>query len=304
MPLKSNVMRYRIARAVAVSVISAGAAILLATGAPAGVLVQYQAPADPITEGFTEVGCCGHGDLSNGSTPDQTVGPIANDLGLPAWSIGGGGPGSQLGYKSGTLTPLQQAQISTNGFVLTEVARVIQGPIPVFYSNGSAILGGALYDNGTVRWWIALGLNSNGDTVVVLPNSVNNTQLPGGVIQAPGLSHTLTGLGNGYETYQLVEAPGATTASLLVNGVEVLSGYTGDTTFVSAEPNSLVFSGFSGGTANFDLVSLAVPVSSTPEPASLALLSTSLIGLGLIRLARPRRRVIDLQVRPRTGRVS
>jgi hypothetical protein len=168
----------------------------------------------------------------------------------------------------------------------------------VFYSNGSAILGGALYDNGTVRWWIALGLDPDGDTVVVLPSSINNSQLPGGVIQAPGLSHTLTDLGNGYETYQLVEAPGATTASLFVNGVEVLSGYTGDTTFVSAEPNSLVFSGFSGGTANFDLVSLAVPVS-TPEPASLALLCTGLIGLGLFRLAVPRRRVIDLQVCPR-----
>jgi PEP-CTERM motif-containing protein len=280
-------MRYLIARAVALAVIAAGAATLFTTGAPAGVLVQYQAPADPMTEGFTTVGCCGHGNLSNGSTPDQTAGPIANDLGLPAWSIGGGSPGSQLGYESGTLTPLQQAQISTNGFVLTEVARVIQGPIPVFYSNGSAILGGALYDNGTVRWHIDLSLDSNGDTVVVLPNSVNNAG-PAGVVQAPGLSHTLTGLGNGYETYQLVEAPGATTASLFVNGVEVLSGYTGDTTFVSAEPNSLVFSGLSGGTANFDLVSLAVPVSSTPEPASLALLCTGLIGASLIRRRRAR----------------
>jgi hypothetical protein len=280
-------MRHLIARVVALSVIVAGAATFLAAGAPAGVLVQYQAPADPTTEGFTTVGCCGHGNLSNGSTPDQTAGPIANDLGLPAWSIGGGSPGSQLGYQS-PLTQQQQALISTNGFVLTEVARVIQGPMPVYYSNGSAIISSAYYDTGTLRWEISLSLDSNGDTVVVLPNSINNAG-PAGVVQAPGLSDTLTGVGNGYETYQLEQAPGATTASLFVNGVEVLSGYTGNPSFTEGFIGSS-FAGLSGGQANFNFVSLSagIPVP-TPEPASLALLSTSLIGIGLIRRRRARR---------------
>jgi hypothetical protein len=196
---------------------------------------------------------------------------------MPAWSIGGGSLGSQLGYRSGTLTPQQQALISVNGFVLTVVARVIPVIAPTY---PPVLISSAFFDTGTVRWEIGLGLDTHGDTVVVLPSSINNAGL-GGVIGAPGVSYTLTGLGNEYEEYQLVEAPSAATADLFVNGTKVLSDYTGNTSF-AAGSIGLDFGAYSGGQGNFNLVDLSTNTV-VPEPASLAMFAVSLLGLGLIR---------------------
>jgi hypothetical protein len=120
-----------------------------------------------------------------------------------------------------------------------------------------------------------LGLNANGETVAVLPTSV--VQLGQGDVGTPGPSYTLTGSGSKYETYQLVEAPGTTTANLFINGNQVLSSYTGDPDFV-ANYVGLAFGVESGGTANFNYVGLSAgtPV---PEPWTWTMMGLGFVGL-------------------------
>jgi hypothetical protein len=140
--------------------------------ARAGTIVQYTAPADPTTEGFgtVEFSCCG------------SAAPLSNDLGLPAWSIGPGSSSWQFGYDSGALTPAEKAAMATNGFVLTVVARVLQGSAPAYSSGSPITIGAAVVDTGSVRWEIDLGLDASGDTVVVLPNAIDDAG-PGGAIR-------------------------------------------------------------------------------------------------------------------------
>lgn len=73
--------------------------------------IEYQAPADPTTAGFSPL-------VVVGPAP-QVNEPIANDLGYPAWSISGLELGSQFFYQSGALNSAQKADINSQGFTLT-----------------------------------------------------------------------------------------------------------------------------------------------------------------------------------------
>jgi hypothetical protein len=211
--------------------------------------------ADPLTEGFTTF------TFGSGSS----VGPISNDLGKPAWSIAGSGQSSQFAYLTGPLTATQQAEIAATGFVLTMTARAVQGLAPAYDSTNHVVIAGADLDTGVKRFEIELGLNGNGDTVAVLPTSIDNGG-PGSSIRAPGPSYTLTG--NDWHTYQLVYSATTQLADLYVDGVDRISGYAGHTSFVANR--GLTWNANSGGQGDFNLVEAETGnLTAVPEPSTL-----------------------------------
>jgi hypothetical protein len=237
---------------------TAVALVLTSLAAPAWaqVIAQHQGLLNPTTEGFG---------VGSSGTP-STVGPVTNDLGLNAWSIAGPAPNSVGFYNSGALTAQQQAAVASFGFTLTVTDRMVTGPV---FSPNSVASPFAELEIGTKRYDIDLGLTAAGDTVVVLPDSI--TQNGNGTFSSVGSSVTIPG--NGYHTYQLVFNPTTQLADLFVDGVDRIQNYAGHTSF--ALNRGLVFGDVSGGTGNFNLVQLLVPV---PEPTGLALLGPVVAG--------------------------
>jgi hypothetical protein len=236
-----------------------------------GTIALHTGSTDPAAEGFT-TGTFG---------APSTFGPISNDQGVPAWSIAGTGQSSQFGYLSSAPTAMELATITSQGFTMTMTARVILGLAPIYDSTNFVVIAGTDFTFNGKRWEMDLGLNANGDTVVVVPNSINNTG-PGESIQAPGASYTLVGSGSSYHTYQLLYNPTTMDASLFVDGIDRIDGYTGGTTFLNPGIG-LIWNAFSGGQGNFNLAELQTGMlTSVAEPSSLALAGTaSMAGLGL-----------------------
>jgi hypothetical protein len=241
-----------------------------------GFVITHQGSVDPGTEGFTSVPFAA----------PSTAGPIANDLGNPAWSIAGTARSSQLVYLSGALTASQQTNVASDGFTLTMVARAVLGLAPTYDPSTPKVIAAAFLDTGARRFEIVLGLNSSGDTVAVLPTSISGGGSGDGSINAPGPSYTLTGLGNGYHTYVLVQSPATHLADLFVDRVDRLQGYAGHTSFLSN--SGLVFGAVSGVQGNFNFVQLAV----VPEHSTAMLM---LLGIGALALAAVARRRSRLQ---------
>jgi hypothetical protein len=228
---------------------------------------MHSGTTDPLTEGFTTV--------TFGAS--STVGPISNDLGKPAWSIAGSAQSSQFGYETGAMTATQKAEITATGFVLTMVARVVQGLAPAYDSINHVVIGGAYLATSVTRYEVELGLNSSGDTVAVLPTSIDNGG-PGSSIRAPGPSYTLSG--NDWHTYQLVYNPTTQLADLFIDGVDRIQGYAGHTSF--AFDQGLVWSANSGGRGDFNLVEAETgSLATVPEPSTMILgVAGALLWLG------------------------
>jgi hypothetical protein len=242
-----------------VIVLVATLALLLigVTPSHADLLYTHSGSIDPTTEGFTGSEVVG---------PASTTGPLTNDQGLPAWFIAGSGQSSQYAYFSPALTASQQAEIVSQGFTMTVVARVLQnGLAPPYTTSDPVRIGAADVSYGGVRWELDLALNSNGDTVVILPNTIAASG-PGGSVQTFGASYTLTGSGSTYHTFQLFYNPTTMVADLSVDGVTRLTGYTGETSFVGTE--ALAFAATSGGQGNFNLVQVQTGPASVPEPST------------------------------------
>lgn len=218
--------------------------------AAAAFSIEYQAPADPTTAGFSA-------QVVSGPAPGVNE-PIANDLGVPAWSISESDLGSQFGYQSGPLSAEQKADLASEGFTLTLRGRALQGNAPAYDAGNNTVIGGALLDVGSKRYDLWLGINSSGNTVAVLLTSFDAG--PGGSLRGFGPSYTLSDAG--YHTYQLVFDPNTQSASLFVDGIERISGYTGHS---QATDVGLYFGIASGGGMNFNLVRLTSPVADLHE---------------------------------------
>jgi len=246
-------------------------ATTLAGFAHAGFSISHAGSVDPITEGFKVEACCGQ----------STAGALLNNLGHDAWSITGQVRSYQFGYYSGALPPAQKADIGSQGFTLTLEARALQGVAPAYDSNSPVTVGGAAVDMGFSRFEVGLGVDSSGDTVVVLPTSIDPYG-PDGSIRTQGPSYTLEGSGSSYHTYQLVFNPESRSADLFVDGTERIRGYMGDPSFL--DNKGLKFGAFSGGQINFAHVQLASPIT---EPSSRAMMVFGillLMGLWYVRL--------------------
>lgn len=231
---------------------------LAATCAAAGV-PAHTGTTNPIAEGFTVLSCCG----------SATAGPVNNDLGQATWSISASSTASQFGYQSGALTADQKNGILADGFSMSFTARAVRSLAPAYEPLNHVILLAVYLDNGVRRFDVDIGINAQGDTVVVLPTSID-AHGPGASIRAPGQSFTLVGSGSTYHDYVLNYNPTTQLASLSVDGNQELTGYAGHTSFV--ENRGLVWAAVSGGIGNFANVS----VSLVPEPSTTAM---SLAGL-------------------------
>ena len=195
---------------------------------PADLLSAHNGSTNPTTENF--------GTLNVGSGP---VGPVANDQGHPAWEITAPNTDNQVEYiDQRPLTSTQAAEIASAGFTETVVARVTRnnGNAPAWQDQSGVIQSGVIIGSistdvlgsGSPRFDIDLAINSQGDTVVILPTSIAlNAQ---GAVVATGLTDTLTD--SGYHTYQLYYSPATNSASLYIDGKLALSGYTGETAYL------------------------------------------------------------------------
>jgi len=215
--------------------------------AAAAFSIEYQAPADPTTQGFSA--------LVGEAPAPQVLEPIADDLGYPAWSISGLALNSQFQYITGALTAAQKADIGSQGFTLTLRGRVLQGSAPAYDAGYNTVIGGASLDTASRRYDIYLGINNSGNAVAVLITSIRGG--PGGSIRGFGPSYTLNDAG--YHTYDLVFNPNTQppSASLFVDGIKRISGYTGHTDFLANR--GLKFGAFSGGGINVNFVRLTSP---------------------------------------------
>ena len=252
--------------------------------AQTSLLIEFIGTSSPLTQGYT----------TGGFGPASTVGQLTNDLGHSAWFISGSSRASQFHYQSGALNTTQTNAMAASGFSLTFTARPVLDDAPVYDATNHVVLGVTTVAFAGKRWEVGLGLNSSGDIVAVLPSSIDNSG-PGNAIRAPGAAYTLTGLGNGYHTYQLIYSAGNNSASLFVDGILRLSNYTGHTSFVSNI--GLAFSADSGGQMNYVFAQLAVPaMQPVPEHGVLPLLGS---GVGLLWLQRRRWRGLQRSRRNR-----
>jgi hypothetical protein len=149
-------------------------------------------------------------------------------MGHDVWSISGLSQSSQYGYMSGSFSTAQLFDIANEGIVLTMRARVLQGSAPTYSAGNPVVIGSTIADFNGKRYDMYLGLDSSGDTVVVLPSSVNASG-PSQSVVAPGPSYTLVGSGNSYHTYQLAYDPNTQSADLFVDGIQRIENYLGHT---------------------------------------------------------------------------
>ncbi len=195
-------------------------AVLNQTVKKADLLSAHNGSTDPTTENFG---------YSTFGGPAGYVGQ-ATDQGRPTWEITSGSLSAQIYYTDNRpLSASQQAEIASQGFTLTLVARVDRNGVAPAYDQYPAPIGWASVGLGNLRWDIDLGINSKGDTVVNLPTTVGYGSQPGVVVDT-GPTYTLSN--SGYHTYQLYYSPATNSASLYIDGKLVLTGYTGETAYV------------------------------------------------------------------------
>lgn len=237
------------------------------------VTLVHSGASNPLTEGFTTSVYLG--------SPVLT--PVLGDQGYDAWQVSMPSTAAQFGYVSGPPSLADRAAFA-QGFGISLVARVMQGSSASVYSSANPVILASAGLDGPTRYNIHLGLDTNGDVVVVLPQSIDDGGGGGRIRARGGLSYTLTGLGSGYHRYELVFGPianGAQIGTLYVDGIERLSGYSGYTNIYGSN------GGFSFYTASGGVVRYAqTQISAVPEPAQAWLLLAGLLALVPLRQMR------------------
>ncbi len=226
----------------------------------AGSFALHQGANDPTTEGFSFESLFG----------PSSVGPVSNDMGYNAWNITALSDGTQAYYIQ-NFTAAQNHELATEGFTMTLLARVPGGPMNSPGANFYPSVDDTVdFGNGR-RFDLALGLNTNGDTVAYLATSYAGNG--GGHFHIGGPSYTLAGSGTGYQLYELVYDATTMTADLYIDGVDRISGYQGETQFPDA--GGAHFGSDNAGQGNTSL--FEVQSGTIPEPQALTLAAIAVV---------------------------
>jgi hypothetical protein len=193
--------------------------------------------------------------------------------------LGGSGPFGSSGLGSG-LTTSQAGLLAAQGFTLTILARVVQGP--TLGATGLFSVDASVAGFNGFRYDIQLGSDGNGNTTVVLPTVIafDNVHFTGF-----GAGDPLILPGNAYHLYQLSFDPAAQAATLYIDGVGRRFGYPGSAVGGGATAGNygLVFGVANDATGAFADVQLAVP-----EPGGELALWSGALALALFRVRRDR----------------
>ena len=219
--------------------IACASVFALVSGARGQTIFEHLGNTDPTTEGWTQAGPTVSG---------ISAGPLTNDSGFDAWFVDDNSTvqGSSLLY-SQVPTDSQIAQASAVGWTLRIRLRVVD------VSDGVDSSVVAEYANGTRRYTIDWGSDSDGDPIILLATDSSE-----GVFTGP--SFTLEGTGGGYHLYELVFDAVAGTADLFVDGIERISDYAGHTINVAGAGKRVIWGGGQSSTighGNYNFVEFA-----------------------------------------------
>ncbi len=227
----------------------------LAGSAQATVIYQHTGGTNPISQGWS----------ASGLIIGVSVGAVLNDLGsgTDAWKVDDNSTllGSTLMYdqtpSAGSPEAAAIANASTTGWRLSTLLR-----IPDISDTPDASVFMIYYD-GAKRYWVNFGTDADGDPIVDLMG---------------GGSFTLEGVGSSaYHRYDLISNPNSGSADLFIDGIERLTGYTGDNSVNTPQIAFGSAQSHSTGQGNY----AEVLFETLPEPTAL-LLAT--LGVGLLAL--------------------
>jgi len=249
--------------------------------AQAAVISAHIGNNDPLTENF------GLWPFNGGVTTTS----LADDNGYASWQIANfgspqqavynqlGGTGSWQSGGSG-LTQQHIDDIQNNGFIMSLQARVIDGPI--YDQQGNQQVGAVISVAGfsSVRFDIGLGSDGLGNTLVVVPDLVN--EVGGSTFSYSPFGSPILVTGNDYHLYQLSYDPTSLTASLFIDGNLQATGYAGSAASGGAQSNNygLAFASLNNATANFALAQLeSGQLTIIPVPGAIILFISGLVAL-------------------------
>jgi hypothetical protein len=220
------------------SILGAMAAFLSAGIASAEVLFWHHGDTDPDSPaerwGPPVFGTTSPAPYSS----NYTVEPVL-DSGVKSWSVIdlSTAANSRIQYVSRDLTVLQKNHANNNGWSLKSRLRVVNTPDAV---DGAIYMA---YYSGTKAFQASFGSNSSGQAMVQLSGVGGSTW---------------TASSGGYHDYELIYDPTTSSATLLVDGVAVISGYEGSALTTNSRVAWGSGNGAGTGISNWNLLEFSV----------------------------------------------